>query len=69
MQDIKTSLRRLLGDPSGLNLAKIAEDAGIPYYRLYHFARGSKKSLDVDDAERLYRHLTGESFITGEVEQ
>lgn len=50
-------------ESSDLHLAQIARRAEVPYHKLYRFwTLGTE--LTLEDADNLYRTLTGKSFIT-----
>jgi plasmid maintenance system antidote protein VapI len=46
----------------GLNLTVLSKNIGIPYHRLWRF-RNNEKSLSMEDAEKLFVHFTGATFI------
>lgn len=62
MMDIKTPLRDLINRLPDRNLRKIAREAKVPYWPLYEWAAGKVEKLDVDHANRLHEHLTGQKW-------
>jgi hypothetical protein len=46
----------------GLNLTVLSKKTEIPYHRLWRF-QNNEKSLSMEDAEKLFVHFTGTTFI------
>lgn len=62
MKKAKPELRRLL-KKSGRSVASIAREAQVSVDKLSRFARAPGKLIDLDDAERVHRVLTGEGYV------
>lgn len=57
-----SEVRRLVA-ASPLPLTAIARQSGVRYQPLWKFITNRKKEYHVEDAERVYKFFTGETFI------
>lgn len=59
---IEPELRRLIRE-QGVALKPLARKAHMPYWKLYRWWGGRTVVLDVNNAERLWKVLTGENLV------
>lgn len=61
METIDQRLRRIITE-DGRSLAAIARLADVPMMSLWSWMRGKQEKLDVVQAEKVHRALTGKGF-------
>ena len=62
LRRIEPELRKLIREKR-IPLKELARAARMPYWKLYRWENGRTAVLDVNNAERLWKVLTGEAIL------